>query len=311
MAASESSPLRLYSVLLVAGLVAACANREPAPQAAPETLSDAEVIDHARAWRERREARLTEPYGWLSLIGLEFLDDGVTRVGAAADNDLVVPDGPPVWGELDVDGNNVLFKAEPGADISIDGEVRDAARLLLDGADGPTTVSAGTVRFHLIGRGDGVALRLRDSRAPTRRNFAGLDWYAPDPDWRIRARWEPHPPGSTMQIANVLGDLLDEPNPGRAVFKRNGRSYSLEAVDSGDDVWFIFADRTSGRSTYGSGRFLYADKAVDGELVLDFNLAYNPPCAFNEYTTCPLPPPSNRLDLAVEAGERKYPGGDY
>lgn len=306
MAASEHMSIKLLTAGLLAGLLAACAGAPETGQG--ESLSDAAVIENAHAWRERREARLTEPYGWLSLIGLEFLDDGAHSVGRAPGSDIRVPDGPAVWGELRVRGDRVGFKNLAGNAVRVDDEVREYALLKPDGEGGPTTVSSRTVRFHLIRRGDGMALRIRDSRAPTRMNFAGLEWFAPDPDWRIRARWEPHPPGRTLEIANVLGDLLDEPNPGRAVFERNGRTHTLEAVDAGDEVWFIFADRTSGRSTYGLGRFLYADKPAGDEIVLDFNLAYNPPCAFNEYTTCPLPPQVNRLDLAVTAGEKKYPG---
>ncbi len=265
-------------------------------------------------WREARVERLTEPYGWLSLVGLEMLRPGATvSIGSSRSNDLVVDRGPPRWGDLSVssDGSDALFTvAEPAVGrVEIDGEFRREAGLLLDRGDGePTRVQADGMRFHLVDPGGALALRIRDPRAESRTGFAGIDYYELDPAWRVEAEFIAHPEGRTIQIANVMGQLIDEPNPGRVRFEHDGRMLTLEAVDSGDDLFFIFADRTSGRETYGLGRFLYSDLPVDGRVVLDFNQAYNPPCAFNAFTTCPLPPPGNRLDAWVRAGERTYRG---
>jgi uncharacterized protein (DUF1684 family) len=152
-------------------------------------------------------------------------------------------------------------------------------------------------------------LRVRDARARTRTGFVGIENFPIDVGWRYDARFEPHPPGKTIEIANVIGQLDAMPNPGAVVFERDGQTFRLEAVDDGDGTLFlIFADRTNGKQTYGAGRFLYADAPVEGRTVVDFNRAYNPPCAFNAYSTCPLPPPENRLDLAVTAGEKTYAG---
>jgi len=151
-------------------------------------------------------------------------------------------------------------------------------------------------------------LRARDSEAETRTGFLGLDYFDFDPAWRVEARWEAHPEGTTIPIADVLGELREQANPGRAVFEMDGRQFALEALAAEDQLFFILADRTSGRESYGLGRFLYADLPADGRVVLDFNRSYNPPCAFNAYTTCPLPPPENRLDVPVKAGERGYRG---
>ncbi len=259
--------------------------------------------NEALEWRERRLARLTEPYGWLSLVGLEFLESGHWQLGSGPDNDLVVPAGPDRWGELTVVDNQVWFDVAPGSDVQVNGQPFDSIVMRVSGEDGPTLIEAETVQLQLLDRGGRPVLRVRDSQAPTRVEFPGLEYFPFNPDWRIEARWHEHPPGRTLLIANVLGELIEEPNPGWAEFEFEGRTFGLEAVDSTDQLFFILADRTSGHETYGLGRFLYSDLPEDGTVVLDFNRAYNPPCAFTEYSTCPLPPPENRLDVRIEAGE--------
>ncbi len=275
-----------------------------------KTTGMAEYERGALEWREQRHARLTEPFGWLSLVGLEFLTDGEWRVGTAPDNDLVVTSGPDYWGAMTVVGSRAWFDANPDADILVDGRRIESVELRADGPSGPTLVEAGTVQLQLLDRGGQPVLRVRDSQAPTRVNFGGLDYFPFDPDWRVEARWTPHPEGRTLVIANVLGELINEPNPGAAEFEFEGRTFGLEAVDSDDQLFFILADRTTGRETYGLGRFLYSDLPQDGRVILDFNRAYSPPCAFTEYSTCPLPPPENRLDVRAEAGELTYPGDE-
>ncbi len=263
----------------------------------------------AMEWREQRLERLTAPFGWLSLVGLEFLPDGEWAVGSSVDSDVRLPSGPDRWGVLTFARPRAWFEPAEGAEVLL-GEQRLEARreLIVAGEEPATRVSAGTGWFEIARRGDRLVLRARDSEASTRREFLGLEYFDFDPDWRIEARWEAHPGGSTIPVADVLGELRDQPNPGRAVFSVAGREHALEALEAEDQLFFIFADRTSGRSTYGLGRFLYSDLPADGHVVLDFNRAYNPPCAFNAYTTCPLPPPENRLDLHVEAGELRYRG---
>ncbi len=263
----------------------------------------------AMEWREQRLERLVAPYGWLSLVALEFLGDGAWSVGSGEGSDVQLISGPDRWGTLTLQGKTARFKPEPGAAISADGQVLDSAiELTIAGEQPATRLSAGTGWFEMASRGDRLVLRARDSEAETRRNFVGLDHFDFDPAWRIEARWEAHPQGSTIPIADVLGELRDQDNPGRAVFDVDGRQFALEALAAEDQLFFILADRTSGRETYGLGRFLYSSLPEDGRVVLDFNRSYNPPCAFNAYTTCPLPPPENRLDVRIEAGERRYRG---
>src|SRR5690606_13501956 len=152
-------------------------------------------------------------------------------------------------------------------------------------------------------------LRVKDTEAATRTGFLGIDYFPIDPSWRVTAKWVPFEPVHKLEIPNVLGDIDEMPVPGKAVFERDGKTFELLPVleePGADSLFFILADRTSGKQTYGAARFLYTDMPKDGKLVIDFNKAYNPPCAFTPFATCPLAPPENRLDLAITAGEKKY-----
>jgi len=268
-------------------------------------------------WRTQRIEGLKKPQGWLSLVGLHWLDlkAGTQTVGRAADNAIVLSTGPDRLGELSYAESLISFTPAKDSGVTVNYVVRNGAvELKSDSTSTPTTLAFdnGEATIQLIERGEKFALRVRDARAKTRSGFVGLENYAIDPSWRIEARFEPHAAGKTIQIANVIGQLDANPNPGAVVFERDGKSYRLEAVDEGDgQLFLIFADRSNGKETYGAGRFLYADAAVDGKTVVDFNKAYNPPCAFNAYSTCPLPPPENRLDLTVTAGEKKYAGATH
>ena len=280
----------------------------PLAAATPEQARQWEA--DALAWRDGRLERLTAPFGWLSLVTLEFLADGEWTVGSGPDNDVQLLSGPEHWGSLSLEFPAVWFQPVDSADVWIGDELISQRIALVVAGEAPATrVSAGTGWFEIASRGDRRVLRARDSQAPTRLDFLGLEYFDFDPNWRIEARWEAHPDDRTIPIADVLGELRDQPNPGRAVFEVEGQVFALEALAAEDDqLFFILADRTSGRSTYGLGRFLYSDAPQDGRVVLDFNRAYNPPCAFSAYTTCPLPPPENRINWPIEAGELRYRG---
>lgn len=298
---------RLWSpaplIATVALIISACGGR-----AEPET--DPEYLAGIENWRSEREARLTEPHGWLSLIGLHALAEGETRLGSSPGVDLLMPRGPEVWGTLTFDGDRVRFQAAENVAASMEGEAVTAADLGWRSGEDSHRIEVAGIAFHAIDRGGRPHLRVRDPEAPSRRDFVGLSWYPVDPSWAIEATFEPHPAGTTLRIADVTGSVGEQPNPGAVTFTRNGATQRLEAVQSSPDsrLWFIFSDGTSGRETYGLGRFLYFDPPENGRVRLDFNQAYNPPCAFNPHTTCPLPPPANRLELRIEAGERAYAG---
>ncbi|MFC5435447.1 DUF1684 domain-containing protein [Rhodanobacter umsongensis] len=265
-----------------------------------------------KQWHAGRVERLTAPDGWLSLIGLEWLKQGDNRIGCAADNDIVLKAGPAHLGVAKLTGSGevqLLLASDSGA--LIDGKPAHEAVLIDDmqAGDGtPTTVSFGTVSFYVIDRDGRKGLRVKDTDAPGRKHFAGIDSFAIDPSWRIEATWVPTP-GLTLEMGTVIGTIDKYPVPGKLEFTRDGKHFEILPVIEvpGDTQYFIvFADRTSGRETYGAARFLYIDPPKDGKVVVDFNKAYNPPCAFTEFATCPLAPPENRLDLRVTAGEKNY-----
>ena len=263
-------------------------------------------------WRAQRVERLKAPNGWLSLIGLHWLKDGKNTVGSAKDNDIVLNAGPAHLGVVTLKGGNTSIELDPKSAATIDGKSAAKGELLDDTHEKPTVVAFGTANFYVIDRGGKKALRVKDSEAATRKNFVGIDYYPIDPKWRVEAKWVPFKPAHELEIPNVLGTVDKMPVPGKAVFERDGKTYELlpvlEEADA-KEVWFIFADKTSAKETYGGGRFLYSDMPKDVKIVIDFNKAYNPPCAFTPHATCPLAPPENRLAIPVTAGEKKYRGG--
>jgi uncharacterized protein (DUF1684 family) len=266
-------------------------------------------------WRAQRVEALTAPDGWLTLIGLEWLEPGLNRIGAAAENDIVIDAGPAHLGviTLDADGRASVQLA-PAANARIDGEERAEAELRSDmqASGHPTVVQFGTASFTLIDRDGRKGVRVRDSEATTRTHFLGLDYFPIDLDWRIEAQWVPAEERRTLPITTTLGTAREQPVLGGAVFTYGGRQYGLSAVgERADRISFVMADATSGRETYGGARFLTPDITSDGRMFLDFNKATNPPCAFTPYATCPLAPPENRLDFPVTAGEKAYRGSPH
>lgn len=269
-----------------------------------------------KQWHAGRVERLSAPDGWLSLIGLEWLKCGDNRVGSASDNDIVLTAGPKHLGvvHLASDGTMQLSLSADSAAL-IDGKPRQKSVLVDDAHAGdatPTTVSFGTASFYAIDRDGRKGLRVKDSEASLRRHFPGIDSFPIDPAWRFDATWVPARPGETLEMGSVIGTIEKYPVPGKLEFSHDGRHFELLPVIQvpGDTQYFVvFADRTSGKETYGAARFLYIDPPKDGKVVLDFNQAYNPPCAFTPFATCPLAPPENRLDLRVTAGEKNYRGG--
>lgn len=276
--------------------------------------ADDAYVKEVEAWRAGRIERLTAPDGWLSLVGLAWLAEGRNTLGSDPANDIIIATAPPRLGVVELEEGKATISLEPEAGATIDGKTLSTAPLLDDAHEHPTTVAFGTTRFYLIERNGKHGLRIKDSEAATRVNFLGIDSFAIDPAWRIEARWVPFDPPHTLEVQNVLGLIDKYPVPGKAVFSRGGKEFELLPVIEvpGDtELFLMFADRTSGKETYGAARFLYAPMPRDGRIVLDFNKAYNPPCAFTPFATCPLAPPENRLDLAITAGEKKYRGGGH
>ncbi len=279
---------------------------KPSHQAASSTLQR-----EVEAWRARRYASLTKPDGYLSYIGSGLVAQGTHTVGSASDNDIVLPHGPAHLGRLTVgEDGGLRFASAPDGEGRIAGKpfTEVTLKTQLD-ADGPTRIDFGSAWFYLVKMGDLIGWRLRDSQSPLLKNFNGIPHFEVDPDWRIVARWEPFDPPRTLEYITVLGTPEQGTVSGQAVFERDGQTFTLWPTDAeNDQLFFVFADRTSGKLTYGGGRFLYADAPKNGEVVLDFNRAYNPPCALNAHVVCPTAPPENRLRLTVESGEKKPAG---
>ena len=304
-------PARTLMLFAAALLLAGC-NRSTGPSAAQQAARNkaaAEFAASEQAWREQRLDALTRPDGWTSLIGLHWLDPGTHRVGSAADNGIRLMMGPKHLGVFSVGDGRARFVAD--AEVTVDGVPSKGAALRSDADAAGASVIAfddGKGLATVIARGGRLALRVRHAEADSRLRFTGLQYWPGGPGWRVQARFIPHPPGKTLPIANIIGTTDEIPNPGVVEFTRNGTPYRLEALDEGEGTLFlVFADRTSGHGSYGAGRFLDAPMPdARGNLVLDFNRAYNPPCAFTPFATCPLPPPENRLNLRVEAGEKTY-----
>jgi len=242
-------------------------------------------------WREKREAGLKADGGWLSVAGLFWLRAGANTFGSGAANDIVLADGPATAGAFELRDGKVTVGA-PARELK---------------PDSPDVLKVGRLSLFVIQRGGKFGIRLKDPDSEYRRTFHGLEYFPTNEAWRVTARFVAEP--KKIPILNVLGQTEDSECPGYAVFHLAGqelRLYPILEEPGAKELFYIFKDQSSGKETYGAGRFLYSDLPHDGKVVLDFNKAYNPPCSFTPYATCPLPPPENRLPVRVEAGEKKY-----
>ncbi len=258
------------------------------------------------AWRAEREARLTADDGWLTVAGLFFLTEGDNTFGSSPLNDIVLRTGPDSAGVFTLRGGEITVQAAGGGTLTIDGRDTEGARLWPYEGESRPTISIGPLSLFGHYSGDRLAIRMRDRESEIRRGFSGLRWFPVAEDFRVRGRYIPHAEPRTVDLPNILGDVETFRTSGSVAFSVGGAEHRMTAFDAGGRLWFIFRDLTSGSETYPAARFLYADAPENGWTTVDFNRAYNPPCAFNPYTTCPLPPLENRLPVRVEAGEMDY-----
>lgn len=313
---SPSAALRPALLLTLFALAAACGPGEEraaeAPAAGAAAVADVEAYrGEIAAWHDDREERLRQPGGWLTLVGLHWLEEGVNHLGADPMSDVVLPSqAPSRLGTVTLaeDGTMTLALA-PGVDATAGGEPFRRLELVPDSDGEPTTVELGSLRIYAIRRGAWSGLRVRDLESPALAAFEGVETFPVDPAWRVPARFEPFDAPRTVEIDDVTGNTQPMVSPGMLRFTVDGRELHLQPFEEGDELYLIFSDATSGKETYGAGRYLYTAKPdADGTVVIDFNRAYNPPCAFTPYATCPLPPPENRLPVRIEAGEKVYRG---
>ena len=244
-------------------------------------------------WRSQREARLKADGGWLTVAGLFWLREGPNRFGKDQTNDIVLPDGPAHAGAFELHDGKVT--------AALDGEKRAMAP---DSAD---VAKVGRLSLFVIKRGDKYGIRLKDPDSEYRRNYHGIEHFPANEAYRVTARWVAEP--RKIPILNIIGQTEESECPGYAEFRLSGKEMRLSPIieePGAKELFYIFRDLTTGKETYPAGRFLYSDMPKDGKVVLDFNKAYNPPCAFTPYATCPLPPKENHLPVRIEAGEKKY-----
>ncbi|MBS3944111.1 MAG: DUF1684 domain-containing protein [Melioribacter sp.] len=270
-------------------------------------------VAEIKEWHSKRIENLKKENGWLNLAGLFWLKEGENKFGSDKSNDLIFPENksPKFMGSFILKDSIVILKVNSGVEVFLDNceEVKEM-ELKHDLQKGTTILDHGSLRWNLIKRGDRYGIRLRDLDAQLVKNFTGVDTYPVNEDWRLEAEFEPYNPPKEIEIPTVIGTIEKEKSPGSLVFKKDGNQYRLDVTDSGNSYFVIFADRTNSKETYGAGRFLSVNKADStGRIYIDFNKAYNPPCAFTKFATCPLPPQQNFLKLEVTAGEKNFGEG--
>ena len=298
----SASAMLALSLLGAALLATSCAR--PSPK-----IDEAAYAKEIEQYRAERLAELKSESGYLSLIGLFWLKEGENKFGGDPTNEIVLPKEKVgrVAGVFVLKNGIVKVEAPASSRITASDQPVTSLELTSDAADEPTVLHLGSLSLQLIKRSDKLGVRIKDKDNPARSNFAGIESYAADQKWRREARFEPYNPPKRMPIINILGMESGEESPGAVVFEVEGKTFRLDAIkEKGEPrLFMIFADNTSGKETYPAGRYLYVDPPdAAGRVVIDFNKAYSPPCAFTKFATCPLPPKQNRLPFAIEAGEK-------
>jgi uncharacterized protein (DUF1684 family) len=298
----------LLLVALLATVTLQAADTKASPSPSPE-----DYRKEIETFRKERNDGLKREDGWLTLVGLFWLKPGENKLGSDPGNAVILPEGkaPALAGVMTRDGDKVRLTVQPGVALTAEGkEIPPGMEIQADATGKPRVLELGSLNFFVIKRGDRVGVRIKDKQSPLRASFQGLDNYPIRPEWRIVARFEPYK-DKKIPIANIVGLVEDNPSPGAVVFDWQGKTYRIDALEGSPEggLFLLFGDKTNGKETYGAGRFLDTDPPKDGKVVVDFNTAYNPPCAFTAFATCPLPPAQNKLAVAVEAGEKNFKGG--
>ncbi len=280
----------------------------PLRGAEPAGKVDAAYVAEIQKFRAARVN--SDKMNWATLAGLFWLKPGAHTFGAGPDNEFVLPKGsaPAKCGVFELNNGEVTVKLERDVPGRIDGKATTAAKLQSDaeGERQPTILEINRLQMKVIQRNQRIGVRLKDLASPNLRNFHAAEWYPIDPAYRVVANWEPSDGTRKIIVPNILGDAVPVTIPGVARFTLQGQQFTLTPVegDPKDSMEFVFADGTTKTETYPAGRMVDAGPVKDGKLIIDFNQAYNPPCAVTPYATCPLPPKENRLAVAVRAGEK-------
>lgn len=267
--------------------------------------------DSIRKWRQEYAQKLMSPEGWLAISGLFWLDQGENRMGAHPSNRIILPpnSAPECSGTLILRDREITLQAAEGVQMTINDQPVTTTQIVIDSYGSSEWVALNDLKISVIQRGARYGVRIYDKNHPQLKQFVVLHWFPIQPEYCIEARFIPFEQPKTMSIVNVLGDTLEMQSPGYAEFALQEQVCRLHAVpvEESDRLWFLFQDATSLDATYPGGRFLTTDAPEAGRITLDFNKAHNPPCAYTDFATCPLPPPINRLSVKVSAGESRYP----
>lgn len=296
------------SVMVLAVALAACSGStaaRPVPSVPPDYLADVE------AWRKKHEQDYRREY--VTIAGLHFFEPGTHTVGSARDNDIVLSAGvPPTIGRISSADGFVRYEPEPGVKVEHEGQpVNGLITLKEPGKTAAGELVIGDVRLVVHQSGERLSLRVRDPNSELARGFKGFTWFPVDPAYRVIARFIPDTTPRKLSILNTFNDIATYSSEGVVEFELHGETLRLRPFTTRPKrFYFVFRDASSGKGTYATGRFLYSDLLEDGTTVLDFNEAYNPPCAFNPYTTCPIPLKENILPVEIRAGEKDYVGED-
>ena len=275
-------------------------------------VNSKEYTESLKTWRDQQETRLRSETGWLTVVGLTWLKEGKSAIGSKEGLAVVLPKSAPAnLGEIQhsASGSSIKFKTVAG--VSIDGKPAAAGRsypMKEDTTGKPTEVKVGSVTFFLIKRKNGVGVRIKDTESDLRKKFAGRRWFDADPGYVIEAKWTELKEPKSLLVPDILGNVNEENSPGFVTFTRDGQTVTLYPTKDETSLFFVFRDQSSGKETYGAGRFLSTDLPKNGVVTLDFNKAVNPPCAFTSFATCPIPPKENRAAVAIRAGERPPEG---
>jgi len=267
---------------------------------------DSDYEKEIKAWHQNRIEGLKKENGWLNLAGLFWLEEGRNSFGGNTENKIVFPNdrSNAFLGDIILSKGEVFVETK--ADAAIFNENAKVEKLKIFPAEKPVVLKHNTLRWFVIKRGERFAIRLRDLESPFLKEFHGIETFKIDPKWKLKAKFVPTE-GKKIAILDITGQTSQQDSPGVLVFTISGKEYKLDALAEGEEFFVIFGDKTNKKETYGAGRFVYTAKPnADGFTYLDFNKAYNPPCAFTPYATCPLPPKQNLLPIEIKAGEKNY-----
>jgi hypothetical protein len=292
----------VFFVVLAIVIITNCSDKE----------KDDLYLKGIESWRENRINSLKKPDSWLSLTGLYWLKEGENKFGSDKSNEIIFPEKAPKFvGSIFLSDSVVTIKIIDGIQVLNEGKPVAEMVLVNDMSAKPTVLTHGSLSWHIIKRaGNKHGIRLKDSQSELLKNFGGIETFPANKDWKLEAKFTPYDPPKKIIVPNVIGIAEEEGSPGKLSFKIGSEEFTLDVLNGGEKYFIVFADKTNGEETYGAGRFLTVEKPDStGKTYIDFNKAYNPPCAFTKYATCPLPPRQNMLKVSIEAGEKIYGEG--